>query len=868
MGNKNNNIINICFASDNNYIQHCAAAISSILVNNKSQRKYSFHILDGGITPKNKEKLLSLKNLCDFDMQFYDMSKIDCSELPLNREYISIVTYYRLFLLDILPQNLDKIIYLDCDLVVEKDLAELWEEDIENYIAGVVEDEGSITQSERLKLPMENNYFNAGVIVFNLKKLREFGYKEKCFEYYRKNKDIIILQDQDILNGVFNGLCKYLPLKWNVNGRMFRENELEHHYTLNDENQAKGDIGILHFTDRPKPWNGTCRHPGRNEYFKYLKLTPWKNYRFSFRYIKSLGLNVLRNIFSIENKTFKDGVYKIITVLGMKFKYKKSNINRPKILVHLHIYYTEQIPYMLKQIKNIADCDWDLFVTVSEDKKDSANKILKLKPDAKILTVDNSGYDIVPFIKVLKSIDLSDYDYLLKLHTKGYQKYSKCDAGSGYAWRDVLVESLIGTKKIFKDCLKLFEQSKTIGVIGAKTCILDSNDLYMYNPEDGELYNDVCKQLNVSIPKGHFVAGTMFLCRAFLMEQFKNLDFSKIDLKCEMKTSSGATAIHVLERIICTSVENQGYEIYGVKDKKLFTKRWFCKLLSPIFFFDNYENHKVYRFFGIKISVGRFLKGTYSVKKIKLNIKDINYKNCTAVVFACYTSDGTIPENTIEYLKELKKYSDYIVLVGDCPIFKSETKKIEGIVDSYLFKRHREYDFGSYKRGFNILKKYGILNNIENLILCNDSVVYNGGSLEEFFTNAKKNNFYGLTLNNYGFSQDLVYGEYSPHLQSYLLSISKEIFSAKYFSKFINSIKIQKSKLDVVFCYEMGLSNLIKNKNYSLNSFYPALIDADPSWYYTNKYSNYTGEKLFYKKTFLKNKYHFNYHPEDVQSEL
>ena len=111
MGNKNNNIINICFASDNNYIQHCAAAISSILVNNKSQRKYSFHILDGGISSENKEKLLSLRNLCDFDMQFYDMSKIDCSELPLNREYISIVTYYRLFLLDILPQNLDKIIY-------------------------------------------------------------------------------------------------------------------------------------------------------------------------------------------------------------------------------------------------------------------------------------------------------------------------------------------------------------------------------------------------------------------------------------------------------------------------------------------------------------------------------------------------------------------------------------------------------------------------------------------------------------------------------------------------------------------------------------------------------------------------------------
>ena len=322
----NNKTINICFASDNNYIQHCAAAISSILVNNKLQRKYSFHILDGRITPKNKEKLLSLRNLCDFDMQFYDMSKIDCSELPLNREYISIVTYYRLFLLDILPQNLDKIIYLDCDLVVEKDLAELWEEDIDNYIAGVVEDEGSITQSERLKLPMENNYFNAGVIVFNLKKLREFGYKEKCFEYYRKNKDIIILQDQDILNGVFNGLCKYLPLKWNVNGRMFRENELEHHYTLNDENLAKKEAGIIHFTDYVKPWQVQCKHAKRNEYFKYLKLTPWKNYisNFKIRYCKYILKLFIQNIFSLKNELQNDKIYKVVRILGLKIKIRNQ----------------------------------------------------------------------------------------------------------------------------------------------------------------------------------------------------------------------------------------------------------------------------------------------------------------------------------------------------------------------------------------------------------------------------------------------------------------------------------------------------------------------------------------------------------------
>ena len=195
--------------------------------------------------------------------------------------------------------------------------------------------------------------------------------------------------------------------------------------------------------------------------------------------------------------------------------------------------------------------------------------------------------------------------------------------------------------------------------------------------------------------------------------------------------------------------------------------------------------HYHIRVFGFKFNIRKdmdFPPTACSIKNIN-DSQNITYKHHTGIVFAAFTPDGIIPENTIEYLKELKKYSDYIVLVGDCPIFKSETKKIEGIVDAYMFKRHQEYDFGSYKRGFEILKRNKVLDNIDNLILCNDSVIYNGGSLEEFFINAKTNHFYGLTLNNYGYNKDLVYGEYSPHLQSYLLSISKDIFNTKYFSQ-------------------------------------------------------------------------------------
>lgn len=312
--------IDVCFASDDNYTQHLAVVIASILKNSSENSKFYFHILDGGIRDKNKQKLLKLQSIKPFNYNFYDMSKFDFSQLPLNRDYISVATYYRLFILDILPESIEKLIYLDCDVVVKEDLKKLYDINIDNYLAGVVEDEGSISQIHRLRLPLENNYFNAGVIVFNLKELRKYYFKEKCFDYYTKNQDSITLQDQDILNGVFNGKCKFIPLCWNANGRLFRFNELEHHYTEKDEIIARSNPAIIHYTDVEKPWKVKCNHPLQLEYFKYKWFTPyrWKGVVDIFSY------KLIQNIFSIKNKSTKDKKIKILTILGIKIKFKST----------------------------------------------------------------------------------------------------------------------------------------------------------------------------------------------------------------------------------------------------------------------------------------------------------------------------------------------------------------------------------------------------------------------------------------------------------------------------------------------------------------------------------------------------------------
>ena len=93
--------VQIVFAADDNYCQHMTAAMASILLNSRKGNEFVFHVLHGELSDDNKQKIEKLKNLRSFNLYFYDMRNVDFSELPLNRDYISVATYYRLYILDV-----------------------------------------------------------------------------------------------------------------------------------------------------------------------------------------------------------------------------------------------------------------------------------------------------------------------------------------------------------------------------------------------------------------------------------------------------------------------------------------------------------------------------------------------------------------------------------------------------------------------------------------------------------------------------------------------------------------------------------------------------------------------------------------------
>lgn len=285
--------IDVVLCLDDNYVQHACVVMTSILQNTKNKSDFYFHILEQNVSDENKEKILSC--VSQDKLVFHNLSGYDFSFLPLNRPNISIACYYRLVIADVLDDNIDKCIYLDCDVVVNEDLINLYNIDISQYFLGAVEDEGSIGNTKRLNL--SSTYFNSGVLLMNLKMIRGVNFKKLCFDYYNKNFNRITLQDQDILNGVCQMKTLILPAKYNAQPNCFNRLFFGHNrMTQKDIGEAVKNPCVVHFSYRSKPWTVDCFHPLKRLYFKYLKQTPFKNFVFKIR-IKQL----LKYIFFIKN---------------------------------------------------------------------------------------------------------------------------------------------------------------------------------------------------------------------------------------------------------------------------------------------------------------------------------------------------------------------------------------------------------------------------------------------------------------------------------------------------------------------------------------------------------------------------------------
>lgn len=328
------NIINICLSCDDNYSEHAGVVIASVLTNAKPTDEPVFYILDGGISDKHKQEILTLKNIKDCEIKFVKINEdsFDSYKKVKSHQYVTLATYYRLKLPTLLP-HVSKIIYLDCDVVVQTSLYDLFNIDLKGYpIAGVHDIKKHIVKDNP-------SYVNAGMLVVDLKRVVELNLEQKFLEYTQKHIDTIKVGDQEIINEVCKGNIMILEDEWNVQSSNFTNRSSYTKYPK-----------IIHFTAKKKPWHYGSFSYHRDLYFKYLQLTPWKlnekdykhwtkdNQRDSLiEYIKYRPIFFLRPRFYVAlYNTFLKKQYPPKDVKILVAYHKKDHIYNSEKLVPIH----------------------------------------------------------------------------------------------------------------------------------------------------------------------------------------------------------------------------------------------------------------------------------------------------------------------------------------------------------------------------------------------------------------------------------------------------------------------------------------------------------------------------------------------------
>ncbi len=277
-------MITVALAADDAFSGQLAVCARSLLANYPGVRgEVRFVILDGGISAGNRERIESVLN--GASTAWHDCSALytDLTEGQIG----SHAAYYRLAL----PELCDgeRVLYLDCDIVVLGDVGVLWEADLDGCPLAAAVDYGGATAGSRqgllnyreLGLPPDAPLFNSGVMIIDLQKWREEDISEKVRSYVARSPEFVRWCDQDGLNAVCCGRWKALDPAWNQQAFIYGWQSAEDGpLTAEEYERALVRPCVVHYSTRHgKPWRPDCRHPLAGLYFHYLDMTPWAGWR-------------------------------------------------------------------------------------------------------------------------------------------------------------------------------------------------------------------------------------------------------------------------------------------------------------------------------------------------------------------------------------------------------------------------------------------------------------------------------------------------------------------------------------------------------------------------------------------------------------
>jgi len=289
--------IHVLCAANSTYAMPLAVMLTSLVCHYQSSRSLHLHIVASDISDSLRQKieasvLNNKKGAYHLEFHWTSFDPSHLKNLPVGGEanqHITSEAYSRLLVADALPPSCERVIYLDCDLVVLKDIALLHDAaDNEHTIAVVAGVTLSYVSSlygatpavfnyAELGIPATNRYFNSGVMVINLKPWREQNIAARVIDYLERYHDKVLYHDQGGLNAILYDQWLRLDQRWNHTGCLNPASWKEPAFTREEYLKVRFDPFIAHYLGGDKPWMPGFNRPRAAFFFCYLRKTLFKD---------------------------------------------------------------------------------------------------------------------------------------------------------------------------------------------------------------------------------------------------------------------------------------------------------------------------------------------------------------------------------------------------------------------------------------------------------------------------------------------------------------------------------------------------------------------------------------------------------------
>lgn len=289
-------VLRLACGGDASYLVHNAAMLASVLEHRGDLDVEVFHLHGPPLPEPQAGQLAEMVDRGGATLRYLPVTSETAEALPGSR-HLTVATWYRVFLPELLP-DVDRILYLDADVLVRESPAPLWSTDLDgNTVAAVT----NVFEPWNLGWPehglgLRAPYFNAGVLLMDLERMRADDVAAKILKHAAANEGRMPFGDQDPLNAVLAESRKALHPRWNVQNSVVHFDWAADVFDADELAEARRDPAIRHFEGPAsnKPWHYLCERDGRAEYFRYRAMTPWPKVRIEGRTPVNVAKRALR----------------------------------------------------------------------------------------------------------------------------------------------------------------------------------------------------------------------------------------------------------------------------------------------------------------------------------------------------------------------------------------------------------------------------------------------------------------------------------------------------------------------------------------------------------------------------------------------